>query len=106
MCFREFPRLEEGGGFEIMHTMENSRVFLNVASVGACAVDELIQMSSGRIYIRPIQRSLPIDETKKIQVSSDYEECHNCGSLINLENLRDHGKECRVCFKQYLKSEA
>lgn len=78
--------------------MENSRVFLMVTCVGACTVDELMQMSSGRIFVRPIQNSLHIDETKRTLVSSDFEKCQICGSLINLADLRDHSKECRVWF--------
>lgn len=95
VLLREFPRLEESGGFEIFRTMENFRVFLMVTCVGAYTMDELMQMSSGRIFVRPIQSSLHIDETKRTLVSSDFQKCQIHGSLINLADFREHSKECR-----------
>ena len=98
-CFRAFPRLEEGGGFEILRTEEHSRSSLMVACVGACTVDQMLQISTGRIYIRPIQKSIPLDENKRCLASSEMEECMTCGCLINLVDLRKHIRDCRVGLK-------
>ena len=68
--FRQFPRLEDGGGFEILRTADQSRSGLKVA-VGACTVDEFLQISSGRVYLRPIQKNLTIDTSKKTLVSEE-----------------------------------
>jgi hypothetical protein len=91
-----FPKLEEGGGFEVLRTAENSRVELVVASVGPCGVDDLLMISTGRIYIRPIQNSIEIDSEKSMLISEDMEECLTCGSLVDTKELRQHVKECKV----------
>lgn len=94
--FRQFPRLEEGGGFEILRTADQSRSDLTIACVGACTVDEMMQISTGRVYLRPIQKSIVLDTSKKTLVSEEMEECLDCGVLVNIDQLRHHIKECRV----------
>lgn len=91
-----YPKLEEGGGFEVLRTAENSRVELVVASVGPCGVDDLLQISTGRVYVRPIQNSIMIDSDKYMLISEDLEECLTCGTLIDTKQLRQHAKECKV----------
>lgn len=64
-----------------MRTAENSRIDLVVVYVGSCSVDDFLQISTGRVYIRPIQTNLEVDESLTVQASDEMEECLSCGKL-------------------------
>ena len=58
-----FPRPAEGGGYELLHTKQNNNCELCVIPPppGGYTVDYLKNMASqAKIYIRPIQRDLPL----------------------------------------------
>ena len=58
-----FPRLAEGGGYELLRTKQNTNRELCVIPPppGGYTVDYLKNMvSQAKIYIRPIQKNLPL----------------------------------------------
>ena len=58
-----FPRLSEGGGYELLRTKQNTNRELCVIPPppGGYTVDYLKNMvSQAKIYIRPIQKNLPL----------------------------------------------
>jgi len=59
--FSAFPRLEEAGGFELLVLKSGSWKVLVSAFIGAVPVSRLKHITSGRIYIRPLQKSLHVE---------------------------------------------
>jgi len=59
--FRAFPALREGGGIEIMISKHGKRSELVTASVGPVPVSELKHLTTGRIYIKPLQQDIPLN---------------------------------------------
>lgn len=67
-----FPRLTEGGGYELLRTKQNNNRELCVIPPppGGYTVEYLKNMvSQAKIYIRPIQRNLPL--TPVVEESDD-----------------------------------
>ena len=62
--FRAYPALEKGGGFELMRTAAPySRHLMPISAQFTTSVSNLKQfIDQARIYIRPIQADLPLQE--------------------------------------------
>ena len=90
------------GGFELLTMKEKSRSELNVVSYGSCSTDEIRCFGTGRIYIRPIQADLPMDDS--LDYSDQYEDCLICTMPVALSDMRKHietcGSEVRVTVKK------
>lgn len=56
----KYPKLREGGGFEFLRCVPNSRVLeLMLSTVSrSCLLKSVV--NSGRIYIRPLQKDLDL----------------------------------------------
>lgn len=89
----EFPKLIEAGGFELLRCSPNCRnlVLLN------CNWDTVSLRqnvgSQAKIYIRPIQNNLSINEIDTVKDKIE-EKCIRCSYLINVRELREHLKIC------------
>ncbi|CAB4029344.1 G2 M phase-specific E3 ubiquitin- ligase, partial [Paramuricea clavata] len=57
-----YPQLRQTGGFQFLVSQEKARKQLKVVSHGSCSVEQIRCFGSGRIYIRPLQRSIPLTE--------------------------------------------
>ena len=71
------PRLSEGGGYELLRTKQNTNCELCVIPPppGGYTVDYLKNMvSQAKIYIRPIQKDLPL--TPLIEENNDVVRQH------------------------------
>ena len=55
----EFPKLEDAGGFELLRCIPNTKKLESISSI-VCKSPKLLKsvVGSGRIFIRPIQKSL------------------------------------------------
>ena len=54
-------------------------------------------MGTGRIYVRPIQKNLVIEE--EAHDTEEYEECLFCKSLFLISEIRQHIASCIVSIK-------
>ena len=86
-----FPQRKNCGGFELLRCVLNCRVLESIEC--AMAVKKLkTSVGLGKIYVRPIQRSLSIISIKQ-EVSSNTslkETCIYCGKKFLLKDLRSH----------------
>ena len=82
-------------GFELLTTKENSRTELAVVAYGSCCTDEIRCFGTGRIYIRPIQTDISLDDD--VDWGGDqYEDCLSCNMPIALSDMRKHMDICGV----------
>lgn len=90
----EFPKLMEGGGFEILRCLPNCRNL----SVIDCNWDANSLRSTiggqAKIYIRPIQSNLPIDDLEIEPREEIKETCRFCSQKFNVRELRQHIDNC------------
>jgi hypothetical protein len=89
-----YPLLADCGGFELLLTKPKSRTDLQVVRCGSCSTEELRCLGTGRIYVRPIQKSL--DVTQEEDESEEYEECLFCDKLFLIREIRQHITSCTV----------
>ena len=84
-----FPQRKNCGGFELLRCVLNCRVLESIEC--AMAVKKLkTSVGLGKIYVRPIQRSLSVISIKQ-EVSSTTslkETCIYCGKKILIERLK------------------
>lgn len=92
-----FPKLEAGGGVEYLRVQERSQRKLMVVAAGPIPAEDLRGISTGRCYVRPIQKDLEMDPSKSIGTSAQYssEKCFKCGNLISISILRQHVQQCQ-----------
>ena len=72
---------------------EKSRAELQVVSCGSCCTEEIRCFGTGRIYIRPIQVDLSLDESGMERVEQ-YEDCLLCKMPVALTDMRQHMDTC------------
>ena len=81
-----YPKLKDGGGFECLRCVSNTKS-LEVVSNSVARVPRLLKsvIGCGRIFIRPIQRDLDLKPDKSISVDSSevYKSTDACSMLIN-----------------------
>ena len=65
-----FPKLQGSGGFELLRCMPNSKS-LDVISTKIMQCPRMLKsiIGSGRVYIRPIQKDLSLEEEKEVDAS-------------------------------------
>lgn len=63
-------------------------------SHGSCTTERLRCFGTGRIYIRPLQRSIP---TQIVKAEEEFEECIACGFAFAVSEVRRHQETCEVC---------
>ena len=86
-----FPQLKNCGGFELLQCVSNCRVLESIEC--AMAVKALkTSVGQGKIYIRPIQRSLSVIPIRQevLSTTSVKEKCIYCGKEFLLKDLRSH----------------
>ena len=67
VLYEEFPRLQEGGGFQLLKCTANSRVLEPLSKTVYTSLKILRQrVGQGRTYIRPLQRNLDLTPIFKI----------------------------------------
>lgn len=95
VLYRAYPLLADCGGFEMLLTKPKTRTELQVVRCGSCSTEELRCMGTGRIYIRPIQKSLIVSEEEN-DTGQEYEECLFCYKLFPIREIRLHITSCTV----------
>ncbi|XP_013417019.1 uncharacterized protein LOC106178413 [Lingula anatina] len=83
-----FRQLAGIGSIELLKAADGSRTKLEVFSSGFCECDMLKIVTSGRIYIRPIQRNITLKEPDDEVV--EYDTCLSCHRLVKVTDLRRH----------------
>ena len=70
-----FPKLKEGGGYELLKCLPNSRSLeqLQVPNGGHSPESLRRPVGRARIYIRPLQRDLPLDTHSQVSSNSENE---------------------------------
>jgi hypothetical protein len=90
-----FPKLKDSGGFELMY-VECRRKDLIVIPPGPDGLSMKYLVSfigQGKIYVRPIQQGLSIeDEVEAVGV--EKEQCMNCCLMVDIHMLREHHQIC------------
>lgn len=93
---RAFPPLKTCGGFEMLLAHEKSRTKLRVVNYGSFSADELRCLSTGRIYLRPIQTDIVLGDED--DPDDQFEDCFICKVAIPLRQMRTHMDSCTVCL--------
>ena len=65
-----------------------ARKQLKVVSHGCCSSEQLRCFDNGRIYIQPLQRSIPLTESVCLQ--EEMEHCLSCGETFSVSKMCDH----------------
>ena len=91
-----FPPLKECGGFEMLMCLPNSRDLRVInCSLAAKELKGKVGGGQGKLYIRPIQKSLSTASIVKEQNQSSLKEkCISCGEEMLLGELRKHIRIC------------
>ena len=92
--FSTFPQLRDAGGFEILLSKKSSRNIIHVVSQGSCNAGILRSFGTGRIYVRPLQLSIPLRKGSDIQ----FETCLVCHDNIPVSRMRKHYDDVHVSF--------
>ena len=90
-----FPKLKDSGGFELMY-VECRKKDLSVIPPGPDGLTMKYLASfiaQGKIYIRPIQQDLPIEDEVEV-AEVEKEKCMNCGLMVDIHLLREHHQIC------------
>ena len=91
---RAYPPLRHVGGFQLLISDANVRKKLKVISHGSCTTKQMRCFGTGRIYIRPLQRSM---KTQDVKVDEEFVECIACSSPFAVSEMRRHQETCEVC---------
>ena len=90
-----FPQLKSCGGFEMMRCLPNCRdLSLINCSWNAKDLRSNLGGGQGKIYLRPIQRSLSTQRIVAESHSGVKEICYMCNKEILVHKLRDHLWSC------------
>lgn len=95
LLFSAYPQLNECGGIQILLSKEKKRKELGVVYNGCCSTDQLRCLGMGRIYLRPLQRSIPLP--KSVNVKEEFQACLSCGESFATSEMRRHMNSCEVC---------
>uniref|UniRef100_A0A1X7UAC5 Uncharacterized protein n=1 Tax=Amphimedon queenslandica TaxID=400682 RepID=A0A1X7UAC5_AMPQE len=90
-----FPKLQDGGGFELLQQRSNNSRQLQVIPVPQCGYDvEFLQsvVENAKIYVRPMKRELDVSY---VGGSERQVACLKCKRLYPVQSLREHVMECR-----------
>ncbi len=92
-----FPQLKSCGGFEMLRCSPNCRDLVEIDSCWS-AKDLRSSMGGGqgKVYLRPIQKSLSTKPLVQQRHSDVKEKCHMCDQEILVRNLREHLYTCTV----------
>jgi hypothetical protein len=90
--YEEYPPLKCCGGFELMTAKAGKGRELFHAATGPLPVNEMRNLTSGKIYIRPLQRDIDIDELAESDVIMK-ETCLVCQLTMPIEEIRSHHQE-------------
>ena len=68
----QYPKLGDGGGFEILRCIPNSKI-LEVVSNSASRVPRLLKsvIGCGRVFLRPIQKDLNLSRDISLEEESE-----------------------------------
>ncbi|CAB4042845.1 Arylsulfatase B, partial [Paramuricea clavata] len=92
-----FPQLKTIGGFEMLRCTPNCRDLTEIDSCwSARDLRSTMGGGQGKIYLRPIQRSLSTKPLVQQSHSDVKEKCHMCDQEILVRSLRDHLYTCTV----------
>jgi hypothetical protein len=94
-----FPKLVEGGGFELFRVSQTSRTELEIIRrpAGGYTTDYLVGSYLGQAicYVRPMQGHLTLDVVEE-EVAEDKIPCLSCSVPIPPNLLRAHSEDCRA----------
>ena len=92
----QFPKLKEGGGFELMHCSSSCRQLKNINCKWDVKSLKSVVGPQGKFYIRPIQHCLPTDLSEVVQIESNLNVvCENCSKSFMMNEIRDHISTCK-----------
>ena len=92
-----FPKLRGCGGFEILQCLPNSRDLVVIdSSLAPRFLKAKLGGSQRKIYIRPIQKVLPINPVTQQKVSQRMDKCIMCASEVPVRDLRAHLSSCSL----------
>ncbi|XP_041453549.1 uncharacterized protein LOC121406605 [Lytechinus variegatus] len=89
-----FEKEEMQMGYEILTLRTGFRTLLEVVHTGPCSSTELKLLNSQRLFLRPIQKSIPLLHTSP-PANDGLLPCHVCGILYLTSELREHVEVCK-----------
>ena len=98
LLIKTFPKLKESGGFELMY-VETRRKNLMLILPGPNGLPMKYVasfISQGKIFIRPIQQDLSLDNGKECTMVNviQKETCRKCSASLDVNSLREHYSIC------------
>ena len=89
-----FPKLNDCGGFELMHCIANFRV-LEPLNCSMTTKTLKSHVGQGKLYIRPIQKNLSVISVPQNENHATLKEkCEFCQNEFLLQDLRNHVDMC------------
>ena len=90
-----FPQLKTCGGFELMRCSSNCRDLSTIScSWNAKDLRSSLGGGQGKIYLRPIQKSLSTQPLVQQSMCEVKEKCYMCNQEVLVRKLRDHLWSC------------
>ena len=89
---RAYPKLSDGGGVEFLRCPPNSRelVPINLPGSGSSLLTTILScVGQGRVFVRPIQRDLPLQDDAKDRQEAGSEVC-------SLQSWNRAGETCNI----------
>ncbi|XP_063959776.1 uncharacterized protein LOC135155090 [Lytechinus pictus] len=71
-----------------------SRTVLEVVHVGPCSAEDLQLLSTQKIYIRPMQKNILLEENTP-PANDDMLPCVLCGAIFLTSEMRQHNETCK-----------
>ncbi|XP_028401094.1 uncharacterized protein LOC114524163 [Dendronephthya gigantea] len=95
ILYKHYPVLKYVGGMQLLLSKESARKELHVVSHGCCNAEQLKCFGTGRVYIRPLQKDIPLEKNDNTDVQ--FEECLSCQALIAINEMQEHLKQLWQC---------
>ena len=89
-----FPQLKDVGGFELLHCQSNCREFQLITCSWSVESLKKVIGSQAKIYVRPIQKNLKVNDVENEGPSNLKEACSKCSKEFPISELRQHVLSC------------
>ncbi len=65
-------------------------------SYGSCDAEQLSCFGTGRVYIRSLQKNIPLTDDTNSCV--EYEECLFCNLSVSVKDMQNYCEDCHVRY--------
>ncbi|XP_052263705.1 uncharacterized protein LOC127866894 isoform X1 [Dreissena polymorpha] len=91
---KEFPKLEQCGGFELLRCNSSCRVLKQLNCKWDVKTLKSVVGPQGKFYIRPIQKCLTVEVVTEDEETELMTKCDICKQEVSLGQIRNHVESC------------